>query len=78
LVTWRDLDRRSDRVARALETSGVGPGSNVALLLRNGREFVEVLLGVQKIGGSACPLNTWAGTSELRAALEDMRPAAIV
>jgi acyl-CoA synthetase (AMP-forming)/AMP-acid ligase II len=77
VVTWRDLDRRSDRVARALETCGVGPGSNVALLLRNGREFVEVLLGVQKIGGSACPLNTWAGTAEVRAALEDLRPAAI-
>jgi acyl-CoA synthetase (AMP-forming)/AMP-acid ligase II len=77
VVTWRDLDRRSDRVARGLEASGVRPGDGVALLLRNGREFVEVLLGVQKIGGSACPLNTWAGTAELRAAMEDLQPATI-
>jgi acyl-CoA synthetase (AMP-forming)/AMP-acid ligase II len=77
-VAWRDLDRRSDRAARALDAEGIGPGDGVALLLRNGREFVETLVAAQKIGATACPLNTWAGRGELGAALEDLAPAALV
>jgi fatty-acyl-CoA synthase len=77
-VSWRDLDRRSDRMGRVLDAEGIGAGDRVALLLRNGREFVETLVGAQKLGATACPLNTWAARGELGAALEDLRPAALV
>ena len=77
VVTWRDLDGRSDRAARALHGCGVGAGDAVAMVLRNGREFVEVLLAAQKLGATACLLNTWAGTAELRSILGELDPAAI-
>jgi fatty-acyl-CoA synthase len=77
-VTWADLDRRSNRVARALSARGLRPGDSVATLLRNGREIVEVLIGTQKIGVTACPLNTWAKRGELRTLLEQADPDLLV
>jgi acyl-CoA synthetase (AMP-forming)/AMP-acid ligase II len=78
VLTWGDLDRRSDRAARALAAVGVGPGAAVAMVLRNGREFIETLLAAQKLGATGSPLNTWAGTAELRSILHEMEPSAIV
>jgi acyl-CoA synthetase (AMP-forming)/AMP-acid ligase II len=77
-ITWRDLDERANRLARALVGIGLGPGDAVATLLRNGREIVEVLLATQKAGLVACPLNTWAGRAEVRAAIEGTKPRVLV
>lgn len=74
-LTWRQLDDRAERVARALLETG---GGTVATLLRNGREQVEVLLGGQKAGVSVAPLNTWARADELRAAVGQIEPATVV
>jgi acyl-CoA synthetase (AMP-forming)/AMP-acid ligase II len=77
-LTWRDLDRRANRFARAMAGLGVRPGQRVATVLRNGREMVEVLFGAQKLGVVVCPLNTWAKPAELRAALEGAEPSLLV
>ena len=77
-ITWRDLDERANRLARALLEVGLEPGASVATLLRNGREFVEVLLGTQKAGLVACPLNTRAGRAEVRSAIEGTKPRVLV
>jgi acyl-CoA synthetase (AMP-forming)/AMP-acid ligase II len=71
VVTFRELDANANRVAQALRRLGISGGDRVGLLLRNGREFAEVILGTQKAGIVACPLNTWAKPKELKAALED-------
>lgn len=77
-LTWQQLDERVNRLARTLERLGVSPGQRVALLLRNGREFVEVALATQKTGRGLIPLNTWLKTGELRVLLDDARPAVLV
>jgi fatty-acyl-CoA synthase len=77
-LTWADLERRSNRVARALVARGLRPGHRVATLLRNGREIVEVLVGSQKVGITACPLNTWAKPEELKGLLEQADPGLLV
>jgi acyl-CoA synthetase (AMP-forming)/AMP-acid ligase II len=77
-LTWADLDRRSNQVARALVTRGLRPGDRVATLLRNGREIVEVLIGSQKVGVTACPLNTWAKPEELKTLLGQSDPGLLV
>jgi acyl-CoA synthetase (AMP-forming)/AMP-acid ligase II len=77
-ITWRDLDERANRLARALVGVGLEPGASVATLLRNGREIVEVLLATQKAGLVACPLNTWAGRAEVRTAIEGTKPRVLV
>ena len=69
-LTWRQLDERSNRVSNLLVEHGLVGGS-VATVLRNGRAFAEVLIGAQKAGVVACPLNTWAKRKELQATLSN-------
>jgi fatty-acyl-CoA synthase len=77
-LTWAELDGRANRLARALAAQGVGPGDRVAAVLRNGRELAEMFLATQKLGASACPLNTWAKTAELRSAFETSDPSFLI
>jgi fatty-acyl-CoA synthase len=76
--TWKELDRRANKVAHALGESGVRPGERIALLLRNGREMAEAALGAQKIGVVCCPLNTWAKPKELKVTLEQADPKVLI
>ena len=77
-LTWRELDRRSNQAAHLLESRGVGPNDRVALLLRNGREWVEVVLATQKLGVVVVPLNTWAKPKELKATLKGPDPSLLI
>jgi acyl-CoA synthetase (AMP-forming)/AMP-acid ligase II len=77
-LTWSELDRRANRLARALTALDIRPGDRVATLLRNGREIVEVILATQKLGVVVCPLNTWARPGELRVLLERADPRILV
>lgn len=56
--TYGDLDRSSDRAAKALQELGVGKGDNVALMLGNRPEFLFLWFGLSKIGGVEVPINT--------------------
>jgi acyl-CoA synthetase (AMP-forming)/AMP-acid ligase II len=78
VITWADLDRRSNQVAHALVAAGLRGGDRVATLLRNGREQVEVILATQKLGMAACPLSTWARPGEVAPALERADPDLLV
>lgn len=73
-LTWRQLDKRVNRVAHGLEGIGVNPGDHIAVLLRNGREWAEVALAAQRLGVVVCPLNTWAKPKELAATIGNARP----
>lgn len=76
--SWAELDKRANQVARALTQEGLRGNDRVALLLRNGREMIEVALGTQKLGIVACPLNTWAKPKELKSTLESADPAMLI
>jgi fatty-acyl-CoA synthase len=77
-LTWWELDQRVNRLAQGWPTLGVDAGTQVAVLLRNGREFCEVLLAAQKVGVVAAPMNTWGKARELGAILARSQPAALV
>ena len=77
-LTWREVDRRANQAAHLLEARGIGPKDRVAVLLRNGREMVELALATQKLGVIACPLNTWAKPKELKATLRGAAPSILV
>lgn len=76
-MTWKELDRRANRVGRALRRMGLRGGDRVGILLRNSREFAEVVVGAQKVGLVACPMNTWAKPRELAATLENANAAVL-
>ncbi|MFA1549690.1 long-chain-fatty-acid--CoA ligase [Actinomadura chokoriensis] len=56
-ITFRDFDRRADRVANALASSGVGHGDRVAILDKNSLEYAEQLFGAARIGAVQVPVN---------------------
>jgi fatty-acyl-CoA synthase len=72
-LTWSELDLTANRMANALQDAAVGPGDRIAAVLRNGREFVTLAVGTQKVGVAACPLNTFAKPKELAATLANTR-----
>ncbi len=68
---YRELNARCNRVAHALQGSGVKPGDRVALLLMNGAEFIESFFAVAKIGAVSVPLNWRLVADELDFILKD-------
>ncbi|HVR95614.1 MAG TPA: amino acid adenylation domain-containing protein, partial [Thermoanaerobaculia bacterium] len=56
-VTYGELDRRSNRLARHLQTLGIGHEVPVGLCMERSPELVVGLLGVLKAGGSYLPLD---------------------
>ena len=56
-LTYIQLEQRSNQLARLLRRHGVGPGSNVALLLPRSADVYIALLAVLKSGGAYVPLD---------------------
>jgi bile acid-coenzyme A ligase len=77
-ATRRELERRSNRLARAYAERGVGPGALVTLALPNGIEFLVATLAVWKLGGSPQPISARLPAQERRAIVELAKPALIV
>ncbi len=64
-ATFRELDRRSNALARGLRQVGIGEGSVVGLMGRNHRGFIESLLACSKVGANTLLLNTMFGAPQL-------------
>ncbi len=70
-LSYRELDRRSNRLARFLGQRGVGRGSVVAVCMERSADFVVALLGVIKAGGAYLPLDPSYPAERLRFMLDD-------
>ncbi len=58
MLTFGEVNRRTNALASALEARGVKPGASVAIMARNHRGFVEATVACSKLGASALFLNT--------------------
>ncbi|HEY1751401.1 MAG TPA: AMP-binding protein [Caulobacteraceae bacterium] len=56
-VTWRELDQRTNRIARALEQLGVRQGDLVTIGLPNTAEFLEAAYAIWKLGATPQPIS---------------------
>jgi len=57
-LTYLEVHRRSNALARAFAGLGIGPGDGIALMCRNHRGFVEANLAGWKLGANVILLNT--------------------
>ncbi|MGB3229342.1 MAG: AMP-binding protein, partial [Mycobacterium sp.] len=58
ILTWRQLDRRADALAAALQALPAGQPDVVGLMARNHRGFVDALIAANRIGADVLLLNT--------------------
>jgi amino acid adenylation domain-containing protein len=56
-LTYRELDRRANRLARSLLRHGIGPETRVAVRLERSPEMLVALLGIWKAGGTFVPID---------------------
>jgi len=66
-----ELEARVKRVAAGLRTLGLVQGQTVAILMRNDFAFLEIMLGAERAGVTAVPLNWHASEDELAYILVD-------
>jgi fatty-acyl-CoA synthase len=77
-LTYREIDLRTNSLARALAELGLGEGDRLGVLCRNGAPFVESVVACAKLGADVVPLNTSFSAAELAAVLERERPPIVV
>jgi fatty-acyl-CoA synthase len=77
-LTFGDLHRRSNALARAFADRGVKEGDSVAIMCRNHRGFVDACVASAKLGADILLLNTAFAGPQLVGVLEREGPSAVV
>jgi fatty-acyl-CoA synthase len=77
-LTFAEVDRRTNALARALQGLGVAEGDSVALMARNHRGFVEATVAAAKLGADLIFLNTAFAGPQLVDVLEREGPTVVI
>lgn len=77
-LTFADLHRRSNALARGLAEQGVSEGDAVAIMARNHRGFVDASIAVAKLGADVLYLNTAFAGPQLADVLEREEPTVVI
>ena len=78
VITYRELQQRSLRLAGVLYKAGIRHGARVALLSENRLEYLEVVLAAARLGAIVALQNRRARAAELCAALDLVQPGLVV
>ena len=71
LMTWRELDERSSRVASALQGYGISNQDRVAFLAKNCLEYFEVSFGAAKLNAVVVAVNWRLTPAEITYIIND-------
>ncbi len=77
-LTYAELDRQSNQMARYLKNLGVGPEVRVGVCMERTLEWVVALLGILKAGGAYVPLDANYPTERLAYMVEDSQLALVL
>jgi fatty-acyl-CoA synthase len=77
-VTFGEVERRTNALARGLAGYGIRPGDGVAIMCRNHRGFVEASVACSKLGAHALYLNTAFAGPQVTEVVSRENPAAII
>jgi amino acid adenylation domain-containing protein len=77
-LTYRELNRRANQLARYLIRRGVGPDARVGLLMPRRPEMIVGILGILKSGGAYVPLDPNYPFERLRHMIKDAEVTALL
>ncbi|MFI9508192.1 amino acid adenylation domain-containing protein [Nocardia sp. NPDC052566] len=78
VVTYRELDERSNGLAARLVTRGARPGAFVAVLLPRSIDLIVAMVAIVKSGAAYVPLDPGYPTPRLRMMLDEAAPVLVV
>jgi fatty-acyl-CoA synthase len=77
-LTFEELHRRSNSLARGLAGEGIREGDGVAIMCRNHHVFIEATLAVSKLGANGLFMNTAFAGPQLAGVVERELPVALI
>src|SRR4051795_2091544 len=77
-LTFREVDNRTNALARAMAEEGIGEGDGVAIMCRDHRWFIEATVAISKLGANTLLFNTAFAGPQLKEVTEREDPAGIV
>lgn len=77
-LTFLEVQRRTNALARALRGLGVREHDSVAVMCRNHRGFIEASIALSKLGADILYLNTAFAAPQLGEVCRRERPAAVI
>ena len=78
VITYRELDRYSNRVVHGLASLGVERGDRVGVMSRNTPEYVGIYYGILKLGAVFTPLNPFYTPAEVTRQVDHAEPRVLV
>jgi acyl-CoA synthetase (AMP-forming)/AMP-acid ligase II len=78
VVTYRELDERSNQLARLWRDHGLGPGDHVAIFSENNAQFLEVMWAALRSGLYITTINSYLSAEEVAYILDDSGSRSLV
>jgi amino acid adenylation domain-containing protein len=78
VLTYNELDQKSNQLAKYLRANGVQTGSYVGLSLSNNFDLIISILGILKAGGVYVPLEPSYPKDRINYMLEDAKPLVLL
>lgn len=73
-VTFRELDQDSSRIAREMANSGLKPGMKIALMVRQGIDFITLVFALYKAGAVLILIDPGMRINRMLHCLREARP----
>jgi fatty-acyl-CoA synthase len=77
-LSFKEVDERTNAIARALRADGVGAGDGVAIMCRNHRGWIDAVLACSKLGANALFMNTAFSGPQLTEVAKREKPKAVI
>jgi fatty-acyl-CoA synthase len=77
-LSFRDLQQRSNALARSLRADGVAAGDGIAIMCRNHRGFIDATLAAAKLGASVLYMNTGFAAPQFKDVVEREEPSVLI
>jgi len=77
-ISWRDFDRRANRLANGLLERGVGKGDRVVHLMMNSIDWLVAYFGIIRTGAWVVPLNFRFAADDIRYCVDVAEPKLVI